>query len=134
MARQTAPFLEPYPAQRQVELIMDNQDMLGIDLAISENLLHCAPAPIHKGERFEKQPRIAVDHPPFPENEISLRIRRQSDTPGFAINETVHDHKPEIVTGPVVLATRITKTYDETGVSHGILICVTKGIETARGL
>jgi hypothetical protein len=118
---QAAPFFKPDPAQGQIELVMDNQNVRRGDFPMPEHLEHSPTAQVHEGQRFEEKPGIAEDRSPFPENEILFGFRRQLGTSGFALNESVHDHEPEIVSGSVVLTTGIPKTYDETGVSHGIL-------------
>jgi hypothetical protein len=120
---QPSPFFEPNPPQGQVKLVMDNQDMRRVDFPIPEYLMHSPAASVHKRQRLEKKPGIALTRSPLPENKILFRFRRQLSTSGFTFNKTIHDHEPEIVTGPVVLTTGITETYDETGVSHGFLMC-----------
>ena len=110
MGTGTAVFAHPHLSRRQVDIVIDYQQVLLRDLKAVQQFADTVPAPVHKGQR------LAQHHLRFPVCHFRRHSLQQQFLPQlYAVIrlQPVHHLKPGVMAGMGVLLPGISQTDNQ---------------------
>src|SRR6185295_1605987 len=110
VSARAAAELEAHRADRQIELVMRNQHLCEVDLAVIEEALHRESATIHESKRLEDLDVLLADANLC---ELALEAALRTEMPVVLAHECVGEPKAGVVTRERVLRPGIAETDDE---------------------
>src|SRR5690606_9881550 len=115
LAAVSAVELEPCHAGRQVQLVVRQQRLLGLDLPVAQRRGDRLAAEIHEGRRPQQPDRTSPD---IDLRRLAEQPGLQAKTPAAPLAERVDEAEPGVVPGPRVFRPRVAEADDESQSFH----------------
>ena len=101
-------FAEAERAERQGDIVVDDQHLFGWPLVEGEDLVNGAAAQVHKRLRFQQNRAAAGEF-----GEVALPLRSRLESRAFCGGQAIQYHESHVVAGVLVLLAGVAEADDE---------------------